>query len=49
VSSVVRLSPETFEVTKLRAVAEERTASAVIRRALILHLADDEPQEQRPA
>ena len=43
-SSVVvnlRLSPEDFEATKAKAEREERTASAVIRRALRLHL--DEP------
>jgi hypothetical protein len=43
-SSVVvnlRLSPEDFESVKAKAEREERTASAVIRRALKLHLADE--------
>ena len=51
-SSVVvnlRLSPEDFEATKARAEREERTASAVIRRALKLHLADEDEPERRPA
>ena len=51
-SSVVvnlRLSPEDFEATKAKAEREERTASAVIRRALKLHLADDEAEERRQA
>ena len=54
-SSVVvnlRLSPEDFEATKAKAAAEERTASAVIRRALKLHLANDEsarPTERQAA
>ena len=48
-SSVVvnlTLSPEDFEATKARAAAEERTAIAVIRRALRLHLADDDESDQ---
>lgn len=43
-SSVVvnlRLSPEDFEATKAKAEREERSASAVIRRALKLDLASD--------
>ena len=43
-SSVVvnlRLSPEDFEATKAKAEREERSASAVIRRALKLHLDED--------
>jgi ribbon-helix-helix CopG family protein len=49
-SSVVvnlRISPEDFEATKAKAEREERTASAVIRRALKLHLQDDEPKPER--
>jgi len=45
VSSVVvnlRLPPELAEATKAKAEQEERSQSAVIRRALKLHL-DDEP------
>jgi hypothetical protein len=43
VSSVVvnlRLSPEDFEATKAKAEAEERSASAVIRRALKAYLSE---------
>jgi len=49
-SSVVvnlRLSPEDFEATEARAEREERTASAVISRALKLHL--DEPDHGETA
>jgi hypothetical protein len=42
----LRLSPEDFEATKAKAEREERTASAVIRRALRLHL--DEPDHGKP-
>jgi predicted DNA-binding protein len=42
----LRLPPEVFEATKERAEREERTASAVIRRALKQHL--DEPDQDQP-
>ena len=49
-SSVVvnlRLSPEDFEATKASTEREERTASAVIRRALKLHLGEPDHGEPR--
>ena len=42
----LRLPPEIFEATKERAEREERTASAVIRRALKQHL--DRPNQPEP-
>ena len=49
-SSVVvnlRLSLKDFEATKARAEREERTASAVIRRALRLHLGEPDHGQSR--
>ena len=43
----IRLPAETFEATKAKAEREERTASAVIRRALKLHLDDDDDVDRR--
>lgn len=51
VSSVVvnvRLPAEDFEATKRKAEREERAVSAVIRRALKIHL-DDDREPERPA
>ena len=43
----VRLSPDPAKATRARAEQEERTASAVIRRALKQHLAEPAPARER--
>jgi len=45
----VRLSPDLAKATRARAEPEERTASAVMRRALKQHLAESAPPERELA